>query len=53
MLRRKVAVIQLSSVTGYTVIFQMKTRRGNEAGIMPSALIELMEDPEIQLVSVA
>ena len=53
MLRRKVAVIQLSSVTGYTVIFQMKTRRGNEAGIMPSALIELMEDPEIQLVSLA
>ena len=53
MLRRKVAVIQLSSVSAYTVIFQVKTRRGTEAGIMPSALKELMEDPEIQLVSLA
>ena len=52
-LRRQVAVIQLSSVSGYTVIFQVKTRRGSEAGIRPSALKELMEDPEIQLVSLA
>ena len=52
-LRRKVAVIQLSSVSAYKVIFQVKTRRGTEAGIMPSALKELMEDPEIQLVSLA
>ncbi|CAN0254930.1 unnamed protein product, partial [Scytosiphon promiscuus] len=50
--RRKVAVIQLSSLSGYTVIFQVKTRRGREGGVMPNALKELMEDPEIQLAGV-
>lgn len=49
----KVAVIQLSCVDGTTMIFHVKSRacRSCEAGIMPKALKELIEDEEIQLVS--
>lgn len=52
--QRKYAVTQLSCVNGYTVIFHVKSRacRASEAGIMPKALKGLMEDDEIQLVSV-
>lgn len=52
--RRQVAVIQLSCVNGYTSIFQLKTQASrNGVGVMPNALKELMEDVDIQLVSVA
>ena len=52
--RRKVAGIQMSSLDGYTAIFHVKSRgsRGSEAGIMPNALKELLENEEIQLVRV-
>ncbi|CAN0538745.1 unnamed protein product, partial [Laminaria digitata] len=48
--RGKVAVIQLSSLCGYTVIFHVKTRGGSEEGVMPRALKELMENDRVQLV---
>lgn len=52
--RRKVSVIQLSCVNGFTVIFHIMSRacRATQAGIMPKAVKELIEDEEIQLVSV-
>lgn len=51
--RRKVAVLQFSCVNGFTVIFHIKSRasRASEAGIMPSALKEPIENEEVQLVS--
>lgn len=51
--RGKVAVVQLSSLCGYTVLFHVKTRPGSEAGVMPKALKELMENDRVQLVRTA
>ncbi|CAN0458195.1 unnamed protein product, partial [Scytosiphon promiscuus] len=51
--RGKVAVVQLSSLCGYTVLFHVKTHRGSEAGVMPTALKELMENDRVQLVRAA
>lgn len=51
--RGKVAVVQLSSLCGYTVLFHVKTHRGSEAGVMPTALKELMENDRVQLVRTA
>ncbi|CAN0207043.1 unnamed protein product, partial [Ectocarpus sp. 4 AP-2014] len=52
--RRKVAVIQMSSLDGFTSIFQVKSRggRGREDGIMPNALKELLESEDICLAGV-
>lgn len=52
--RRLVAVIQISCVNGYTVIFHVNFRSAGRsaAAVMPNALRDLMENDEIQLVSV-
>lgn len=47
------AVIQVSSLCGYTVIFQVKTRTGCEASVTPRALKELIENDKVQLVRTA
>lgn len=48
--RGNVAFVQLSCFDGYTVIFRLKVRGGREAGVFPTALKELMENEEADLV---
>lgn len=48
--RGKVALVQMSCLDGYTVIFRLKVRGGREAGVFPTALKELMENEEVDLV---
>ncbi|CAM9783090.1 unnamed protein product, partial [Laminaria digitata] len=50
--RGKVALVQLSCLDGYTVIFRLKIRGGSEAGVFPKALKELMENEEVELAGV-
>lgn len=50
--RGKVALIQMSCLDGFTVIFRLKVRGGSDEGIFPKALKELMENEEVDLVRI-
>ena len=47
---RPVAVIRLSAIEGYTVVFHIKPNE-RRAGIFPKALQELLENEDVLLVS--
>ena len=47
---RPVAVIQLSTIEGYTVAFHIKPNE-RRAGVFPKALQELLENGDVLLVS--
>ena len=47
---RPVAVVQLSTIEGYTVVFHIKPNE-RRAGVFPKALKELLENGDVLLVS--